>query len=170
MLAAAGSVTRSQAATSATAGGTTVMYDSVTPAAIPTHNAVATYANGAYVATGSERSRWSRVLWIDVMGDDPSADILDVEPGDASPASAARWADHRLTGHPARLAIIYTMRSEWSATRSAIAKLPAWMRSRVRWWIADPTGHPHLVRGSQATQWYWGESYDISTVSPALLH
>jgi hypothetical protein len=40
------------------------------------------------------------------------------------------------------------------------------MRTQVRWWIADPTGHPHLVPGSQATQWYWGENYDISTAEP----
>jgi hypothetical protein len=40
------------------------------------------------------------------------------------------------------------------------------MRSHVHYWIADPTGVPHIVPGSRATQWYWGKGYDVSTASP----
>jgi hypothetical protein len=40
------------------------------------------------------------------------------------------------------------------------------MRSHVRYWIADPTGQPHIVPGSDATQWYWGSNVDISTATP----
>jgi hypothetical protein len=40
------------------------------------------------------------------------------------------------------------------------------MRARIRWWIADPTGTPHIVPGSNATQWYWGTGYDESTALP----
>ena len=58
------------------------------------------------------------------------------------------------------------MRSEWPAVQAAVATLPTRMRSRVRWWIADPTGYPHLVPGSDATQWYWGPRYDITTATP----
>jgi len=50
--------------------------------------------------------------------------------------------------------------------RAAVASFPAQMRARIHWWIANPTGRPHLVPGSDATQWYWGPSYDISTASP----
>ncbi len=107
-----------------------------------------------------------RVLWIDITGRDPAASILDVEPGDATPALAASWAWHRLTARPRALARIYTMRSEWPATRAAVAKLPPRIRHRVRWWIADPTGYPHLVPGSDATQWFWGSRYDITTATP----
>jgi len=57
------------------------------------------------------------------------------------------------------------MLSEWPAVKAAVAKLPAKMRSHVRYWIADPTGYPHLVPGSSATQWYWGTGYDISTAT-----
>ena len=39
-------------------------------------------------------------------------------------------------------------------------------QSHVRYWIADPTGVPHVVPGSSATQWYWGSSYDITTANP----
>ena len=67
---------------------------------------------------------------------------------------------------PYSTAIIYTMRSEWPATQAAIATLPHWMQNHVRWWIADPTGYPHIVPGSSATQWYWGTHYDITTANP----
>jgi hypothetical protein len=58
------------------------------------------------------------------------------------------------------------MRSEWAAAQASIASLPHWQQHHVRWWIADPTGTPHVVPGSDATQWYWGTHYDISTVNP----
>jgi hypothetical protein len=37
------------------------------------------------------------------------------------------------------------------------------MHSHVKYWIADPTGSPHILAGASATQWYWGPSYDISS-------
>ena len=64
------------------------------------------------------------------------------------------------------MAIIYTMRSDWSAVQSAVGTLPSSEQSQVRYWIADPTGVPHVVPGSSATQWYWGSNYDISTANP----
>lgn len=144
---------------------THLMYDSTMPWTLPAHRDVAVYANGHYQAATSQVAGSAQVLWIDVNGSDTSAQVLDVEPGDASPASAARWAKHKLSGSPDTIAVIYTMRAEWQATKDAIGTLPAPLRDRVRWWIADPTGVPHIVPGSQATQWYWGASYDISTVS-----
>jgi hypothetical protein len=56
--------------------------------------------------------------------------------------------------------------SEWPAVQAAVATLPAWMRAHIRWWIADPTGSPHIVPGSDATQWYWGQSFDTSSATP----
>jgi hypothetical protein len=141
-------------------------YDSISPSLIPANQQIATYADGKYAVERSLVSNPDQVIWIDVNGRDANADCIDVEPGDATPARAATWVQHRLTAHPGSIAIIYTMRSEWGATKAAVAKLPASMQSQVRWWIADPTGHPHLVPGSQATQWYWGDDYDISMAEP----
>ncbi len=142
------------------------MYDSVTPTAIPGGKAVATYATGPYAASPADVAG-RHVTWIDTNGTDPKgATVLDVEPGDATPAGAAAWAAQRLDAHPRNVAVIYTMRSEWPATQTAIASLPHWQQHHVRWWIADPTGTPHVVPGSDATQWYWGTHYDISTVNP----
>ncbi len=106
------------------------------------------------------------MLWIDTEGTDPEAQILDVEPGCATPSQVPQWVTSRLDQVPGSVAIVYTMLSEWSTVQSAVASLPAWERSRIRWWIADPTGSPHIVPGSNATQWYWGANYDISTALP----
>jgi hypothetical protein len=143
------------------------MYDSVTPSQIPAGHAVATYADGPYQASASSVAGRSSVTWIDTNGSDPrGASVLDVEPGDATPTMAATWAGQHLDDHPHGVAVIYTMLSDWTATKDAIAGLPGWQQHDVRYWIADPTGTPHLVPGSSATQWYWGTNFDISTVAP----
>ncbi len=142
-----------------------LIYDSVNPGAIPAHRFTAAYATGRYAASPGQLAGRPH-LWIDTTGFDPAASALDVEPGDATPSQAADWARNRLTAHPSALARIYTMQSEWGAVRAAVATLPGRMQSHIRWWIADPTGSPHLVPGSAATQWYWGNSYDITTASP----
>ncbi len=83
-----------------------------------------------------------------------------------TPAMATTWVSQKLTAEPKSVAIVYTDLSEWPAVQQAIATLPSGMQSQVRWWIADPTGYPHVVPGSSATQWYWGQNYDISTAEP----
>lgn len=143
-----------------------LIYDSVTPSALPSHRAVAVYATGNYAASPAQVHGHGSVLWIDTNGSDHRAGALDVEPGDATPSLAASWARARLSADPSALARIYTMRSEWPAVKAAVAQLPSKMQSHVRYWIADPTGVPHVVPGSAATQWYWGKSYDITTATP----
>jgi hypothetical protein len=142
------------------------IYDSVTPTAIPHGPQVATYANGAYAASASEVAGRGHVLWIDTNGSDPNANALDVEPGDATPAGAAAWVQAKLNASHNSVAIVYTMISDWQAVRDNVAQLPQWMQSHVRYWIADPTGYPHVLPGANATQWYWGNSYDITTANP----
>jgi hypothetical protein len=141
------------------------IYDSVTPSQIPAGHEVATYADGGYAVSPSQVAG-QHVLWIDTNGSDPKAAALDVEPGDATPAGAAAWAKAKLTADPDGTAIIYTMRSDWAAAKAAVSSLPGSMPAHVQWWIADPTGVPHIVPGASATQWYWGSNYDITTASP----
>jgi hypothetical protein len=143
-----------------------LVYDSVTPGSLPSNQAAAVYATGAYAASSSQVASHHSVLWIDANGSDPNANVLDVEPGDATPAGAATWVQAHLKAQPHSEAIIYTMRSDWSAVQDAVGGLPSWEQSHVRYWIADPTGSPHVVPGSSATQWYWGSNYDISTANP----
>jgi hypothetical protein len=143
-----------------------LIYDSTTPSALPSHHVAAAYATGSYAASAAQLAGHKQVVWIDTTGHDSAASALDVEPGDATPGLAANWAYHRLSQHPHSLAVIYTMRSEWPAVQAAVGGLPQHMQDRVRWWIADPTGSPHVVPGSAATQWYWGSSYDVTTATP----
>jgi hypothetical protein len=143
-----------------------LIYDSLLPGALPSGHVVATYATGPGAVAPALLAGRGPVLWIDVDASDPAADVLDIEPGNAPPAAAPGWVSRRLTAYPGALAIIYTSQSEWPAVQAAVASLPAAMRARIRWWIADPTGYAHIVPGSDATQWYWGSSYDISTATP----
>jgi hypothetical protein len=142
------------------------IYDSVKPGAIPNGKAAAVYVNGAYAASAAQVAGYGSVLWIDTNGSDPAANVLDVEPGDATPAGAAQWAKQRLSSRPHSVAIIYTMMNDWQQVKDNVAALPGWMQSKVRYWIADPTGVPHVVAGANATQWYWGNSYDVTTANP----
>jgi hypothetical protein len=154
------------AAAKAAASKPYLIYDSVTPSAIPAGQRAAVYVNGSYAASADQVAGHGKVLWIDTNGSDPNANILDVEPGDATPAGAAVWVGQRLQAHPHSVAIVYTMMSDWSTVQADVAQLPAWMHSHVRYWIADPTGQPHVVPGASATQWYWGSGYDITTAVP----
>jgi hypothetical protein len=143
-----------------------LVYDSVNPQAIPGDPVVATYADGPHPDSPSAVANFSHVMWVDIDASDPHADALDIEPGCASPSEAAGWVSARLNANPHRVAVLYTMISQWSTVKADVSSLPSWMQSRIRWWIADPTGSPHVVPGSQATQWYWGQNYDISTALP----
>jgi hypothetical protein len=144
-----------------------LIYDSTTPSGIPAQqHVVATYADGPHPVSPSQVNGRDKVMWIDINGSDTKASVLDVEPGDATPSGAAAWAKAKLASDPNGSAIIYTMLSDWSAVRGAVSALPSGMQSHVHYWIADPTGHPHIVPGSAATQWYWGPNYDISSASP----
>lgn len=142
------------------------LYDSTNPDRIPSGQSVAVYANGAYQASWGSVHGQHKVLWIDTNGGNAGCDVLDVEPGDASPATAASWVQARERQEPGSIAIVYTMLSEWSAVKSAINALPDSVKSHVRYWIADPTGSPHIVPGSSATQWSWGSGYDTTEALP----
>jgi hypothetical protein len=143
-----------------------LVYDSVWPSTLPSGQAAAVYADGTYAVRPSQVAGRRSLLWIDTNGSDPSANVLDVEPGDSTPATAAHWVATKLTRQSHSVAIVYTMLSDWQAVKDAIGSLPPWMQSHVRYWIADPTGVPHTIPGSSATQWYWGSRYDISTANP----
>lgn len=142
------------------------IYDSVSPSHLPAGKPAAVYVNGAYATSWSQVSNHNSLLWIDINGSNPGATVLDVEPGDASPKGAAVWAQQRLGEHPNSVAIIYTMKSEWPQVKSWVAHLSSTDQSKIRYWIADPTGVEHIVPGSSATQWYWGSDYDITTAAP----
>ncbi len=142
-------------------------YDSIDPETVPAGAEVATYATGANPTPPSLVAGRKKVLWIDTEGTDPQAQVIDVEPGCASPSQVPQWVQSHLTDDPGSVAIVYTTLSEWSEVQQEVSALPASMQADIRWWIADPTGYPHIVPGSQATQWYWGPNYDESEALPS---
>ncbi len=142
-------------------------YDSIDPETVPAGAEVATYATGANPTPPSLVAGRKKVLWIDTEGTDPEAQVIDVEPGCASPSQVPQWVQSHLADDPGTVAIVYTTLSEWSEVQQDVSALPASMQSKIRWWIADPTGYPHIVPGSQATQWYWGSNYDESEALPS---
>jgi hypothetical protein len=142
------------------------IYDSVTPSSIPAGKDAAVYANGTYQATTAQVAGHKHVQWIDTSGSRPDANVLDIEPGDATPAGAAAWVKAKLAKDPSATAILYTFKSNWAPTTASISTLPGSMQSHVKYWIADPTGTPHILPGAAATQWYWGANYDISSAQP----
>jgi hypothetical protein len=158
--------TSDQATAKAAPSQPETIYDSVAPTAIPAGQRVATYADGPFQASSASVAGRGNVLWIDTNGTNTQANALDVEPGDATPAQAASWVSAKLSASPHSDAIVYTFLAEWGSVQSNINALPSWMQSHVKYWIANPTGIPHIVPGSAATQWYWGGSYDISMAVP----
>jgi hypothetical protein len=146
--------------------GPTTIYDSVSPGSIPAGQHVATYSDGAFQASAASVAGRGNVLWIDTNGTNTHASALDVEPGDATPAGAAQWVNAKLTASPRTDAIVYTFKSDWGAVQNSINALPTWEQSHVKYWIADPTGTPHIVPGASATQWYWGTNYDVTQAQP----
>ena len=142
------------------------LYDSETARTIPEGAAQALYANGWYKAPSSSVNGHDRTLWIDVTGSNAKADVLDVERYDASPQQAGPWAAAAHRDHPGRPVIVYLSLANWTAARASVARYHV----SVKWWLADPTGVPHMVPGASATQWYWGSTtthaYDESETTP----
>jgi hypothetical protein len=129
------------------------MFDSTTPAAIPAGSLVAGYVDGAYAWKPREWARFplNDQLAITVVGQ-AGARIADVETGDLGPGSGALWAKRELIA--GRRPTLYSNLSTWEAVVWALKSLGA-DPSMVDWWAADPTGSPHLVPGSVATQYAW---------------
>ena len=151
-----------------------IMYDSTRPGLIPAGaEYIAIYGNGRFAADRATVKRQfpsARIYSIDVLNTDPAGcGIADVENGDMTPADVPGWVQARLGAHPGVLCRIYCNRSNGPAVKDQVAMLPAEAREQVRYWIADPTGTPHMVPGADATQWLWAGSWDESLLDPAFI-
>lgn len=151
------------------------LWDSVNPDAIPANTHAMLYINGGFAASPTIASRFASVLWIDVFGDSPRANVLDVETSDATPGDVPAWVTEHVNLYgdiPTTLARVYCNLSTWPDVRAAVRTLSPQYRRHVRYHIAHPTGQPHLVPGSHATQWFWGHGandYDLSEFRPDYL-
>lgn len=90
------------------------------------------YVNGKYAnaaAVGAE-------VTIDVNGSCPSADVLDVEPGDATPDAVPGW----IAAHTGDRPVIYTMRNWLTPIANACAAAGYLPGRDFGWWIATLDG------------------------------
>lgn len=150
--------------------GLRLMADSTTPRNIPSDfNApdrlVAPYIDGAFKWPVAQLRRFSKAVQVTItVTGDPAAMVADVESGDLTPEGFAAWLKARLDAG-----------QRWHGLYSSIDSRPLVDQAVTAagldpklfgWWGADPTGHPHLVPGSVATQYLWGTGYDLSVVTP----
>lgn len=145
------------------------MYDSVEWSLIPRNAGyLAVYSNGQFAADIGEVSASfpkARIYLIDVTGSNPDASIKDVETGDMRVSGLADAIGARLEAHPASLVRVYCNLSTLPSVRDVIANsVHPNQRSQLRSWIANPTGLPHFVPGSNATQYKFGDEYDTSLI------
>lgn len=149
-------------------------YDSTRPSLIPAGANACLYKTGPFAVTDPcVIERLGQVLSIDVTAEDPAGcSILDVETGDATPDDVVPWAKARRAASPPSPIRLYCNLSTWPAVKAQVRTfdgvdgLGVAARKAVRYWIANPTGSPHLVPGAAATQWGWFEDYDQSLAHP----
>lgn len=83
------------------------------------------YANGRYAWSTGDWSRFPHAahVTIDVNGTNPSADVLDIENGDASVGQAPAWTKQHNKIHPTveRIAVLYCNRSTLTPLFNAMA-------------------------------------------------
>lgn len=144
---------------------TRTMYDGVTARDIPSGvDMVAGYIDGRYAWTQWDWTRFPRASKVRVAtsASTPDGDVLDVEPGDATPDQARTWVANR---HGAGLAhpVVYCPLAMLADVQRACSGLAVWF------WTADWTGHPHVTPGAIATQYAdpstSGGHYDLSLVA-----
>lgn len=107
---------------------------------------------------------------IDVAAVRPDADVLDIETGDATPASAPGWvkAHNALnTGYPA---VLYCNRSTITAVANALAAAGLVVNTDYKWWIATLDGTktvPDMTGVTAVQVWsanYFPDNIDLSIV------
>lgn len=146
---------------------TRTMYDSVTPAAIPsTATMVAGYVDGLYANVNAMRSRFpkAKLVEIAVSSHTDAGQVLDVETGDATPTGAVSWVQmrRRAGADPT----VYCNSSVWPSVRAAFSAAKV---SQPHYWVANWDGNPTIPAGAVAKQYkdskMVGHNYDVSVVA-----
>jgi len=154
--------------------GSRIMYDSTTVGDDPVHtDMVAAYVDGRWPNVAAARRRFphAKVVTITVSGYQAgrpvAANVIDCEKGDATPATAARWAKARIAAKAKPT--IYCNRSTWPAVKQAVKA--AGITGKVSYWIADYDGKAVIPAGAVAKQYEGSPGnrpghYDVSIVGP----
>jgi hypothetical protein len=143
------------------------MYDSVTARDIPRDpDLVAGYVDGLYAWSAADWAQFPISVHVGISVD-PSGNVgqvIDIEPGNGTPADAIPWLLRRRAAGV--FASVYI--AHQSANILASLLIPAGLGD-VPLWIVDATGAPHLWPGSVATQYavssQTGGHFDASMVA-----
>ena len=147
---------------------TRTMYDAVTVGNIPqSATMVAGYVDGNYKTVPALRRRFpkAKIVTITVLGGDLTANVVDIETGDCTPASGVAWAKRRLAAgyHPT----LYMNASTWPAVKAEVHRQG--LDGKVSYWVAQYDNHPVIPAGAVAKQYIdhgpHGENVDISVVA-----
>lgn len=134
----------------------------------PDAQMVAGYDNGKYRWSDADWARFPNAIHIHICIYIPgyvppnTGHVLDLEAGDVNAISLARaevWGRQRQAA--GIKPTMYTSKDPWMQIRA----LPAF--SGWDFWISDPTGSPHILTGTVATQYSWADVYDQSLVTLA---
>lgn len=129
---------------------TVTAWDSVNPLSIPSDaEAVFWYIDGRVSKWPvGALDRFSTPLKLSITtASHPDADINDCETGDDTPVQSAAWAHDRVSR--GKIARIYSNLSTWPELLRLCNDIP------VLWFVANPTGVPHILTGATATQYAW---------------
>lgn len=148
---------------------TRILYDAVSPSNIPSSaQIVAGYANGYYNWTAADWDRFSKVprATIDVTGTRYYSDVLDVEAGDASVATAVAWVKKKWEGKIIYPPVIYCNRSTLTSLFNAMNAAGFEIVKHFRLWVGTLDGTKTLgdMTGVTAVQYHDAGGYDQSIV------
>jgi hypothetical protein len=144
---------------------TRIMYDSVTPGNIPADaQMVAGYADGIYANVAELRARFPHATVVTIAVHwTTRAHVLDVEPGDATPAQAVTWLTQTMRDVDNGRLTLYCGMDGWPAVHAAIQAAGI---GQPQYWVARYDGDPTIPAGAVAKQ-YLGDyrGYDQSSVA-----
>src|SRR5581483_5471421 len=141
------------------------MYDGVDASRLPANaQLVGGYVDGAYAWSAADWARFPRSVKvrIAVFSSTNDGEVLDVEPGNATPAESVDWVlmRRRAGADPT----VYMNTSTWPTVRSAFSARKV---AEPHYWVAQYDGITALPAGAVAKQYYNNNQagYDLSVVA-----
>ncbi|MGH6657239.1 MAG: hypothetical protein ACRDVE_18805 [Actinocrinis sp.] len=144
---------------------TRTMYDGVDASRLPvTAQLVGGYVDGNYRWSGADWARFPHSVKVRIAVFDSTNDghVLDVEPGDATPAQSVDWVlmRRRAGADPT----VYMNFSTWPTVRAAFTSRGV---AEPHYWVAQYDGNAVVPSGAVGKQYYNNNSlgYDLSVVA-----
>lgn len=145
-----------------------MMYDGVDVDKVPDGADVyAGYVDGDYANYEAMVKKFPNATHIRIcVFNSGDAQVLDIEPGNATAGDAVAWVQRQRTLGTTRPTIYCALDSNpdygWPQVREAFQTAGV---AEPDYWIADQTGSSHPINGAVAVQWVDKGGYDISLIT-----